>query len=61
MAYLVDDIVPVTLTINGVLVFSGGNTDEVPKPFTDWYNITTGLVDCSYGLLECNLEQITCI
>ena len=61
MAYLVDNIVPVTLTINGVLVFSGGNTDEIPRPFNDWYDTNTGLVDCNYGLLECNSEQISCL
>ncbi len=26
-----------------------------------WYNKTTGLVDCSYGLIECNEELITCL
>ncbi len=35
---------------------------DVPPPedFT-WFDKITGLVDCSYGLIECNSEQIPCL
>lgn len=62
MAYSVDNIVPMTLSIRGISVLGGGGEIPVPpEPRGDWYNINNGLVDCSYGQLECNSEQILCL
>jgi hypothetical protein len=57
MAFLVNNIIPITLNIKGVLVFGGSDNVIVGG----WYDKTTGLVDCSYGLIECNGELITCL
>lgn len=58
MAFLVNNIVPITLSIKGILVFGG--SDNV-TPVSSWYDTNTGLVNCSYGLIECNGELITCL
>ena len=57
MAFLVDNIVPVTLRIGGVLVF-GGDDDTVPT--VGWYDMNTGLVYCSDDIIECDEELIKC-
>lgn len=37
MAFLVDNIAPVTLSINGVLVFGGSDTAITPGVNFTWY------------------------
>lgn len=43
MAYLVDNIIPITLSINGILVFNSSETPDLPLDF--WYNPITGLIN----------------
>jgi len=31
------------------------------QSFELWYNSNNGFVDCNYGMLECNEEQIVCL
>lgn len=44
----------------------GGGSSTVkpvipPEPELSWYNKVTGIVDCSFGLIECNEEVIECL
>ena len=61
MAYSVNNIVPITLSIDGVLVFSSSGTPSPPVHNGDWYDKITGMVTCSDDLLDCNDEVILCL
>ena len=51
MAFLVDNIVPITLRIDDVIVFGGA--------VVSWYNKTTGVITCG-AIIPCN-EVIKCL
>ncbi len=64
-----NDLLADIVVAAGGVVTNKGNRNDLLQDWLDavqsitavWYNKTTGLVDCSYGLIECNEELITCL